>query len=898
MCVAAEPLPVLRAREQIVQAMAGGGAMVLAAATGSGKTTQVPQIMLHAGVEGSIVVLEPRRLAARLTARRVAQELGCQLGDVVGFQTRFERAIGPATRIRFVTEGVFLRQAQRDPLLRGVGAVLLDEFHERSLFADLALGLVRHAREARGGAAHGHPPLAVAAMSATMDTQAVARYLGAPVIQAEGRAFPVEVRYEAGDAKAPVWDRAARAVRALLEEQPEGDALVFMAGAYEIDRTLDAVRAQLRGMPGGAQVDVVGLHGSMPPDRQDAAVAPAAAGRRKVIVATNVAETSITIPGVRMVVDAGQARVFRADPRRGLNALRVEAISQASADQRAGRAGRTAPGVCVRLWSQREHAQRPAADTPEVQRVDLAEAMLMVEAGGVAFESFPWLDAPTQDAVQQARRTLELVGAVEAGAAEEGAAGRAAGAVAGAAAHHAPRVTALGRALAKIPAHPRLGRSLLAAAELGVLQRVARWCALVGERDVVQAGGAAQLVRLTPDGEAPGDVACREALVQRVEQSGFRITWHEGVEPSVAACRQVVAAARELEDAARAAGGGRTDAAAPRAPAERAGDTSAARAPAALAGDTSAARASQAMLAGFPDHVAWRMDAQRPHCAMAGRRKVSLAPDTVVRSAGFLLALEVREGGRGDQVHQSLALVQPLERAWVEAVMPERFAQRVETRFCEDLQAPAEFEETLFDGTVIAQVVRPLRGRQAAAAAHGELADRVARGEIRPAAWNDDVDQWLARVRCVAEWFPEKTLRQYDEQDLAVLAAEIAHGCAKAADLDQRPVLDIMRSALSWEEQQFVERAAPAAITLPNGRRMKLEYQPGKPPVGRTKIQDLYDFKGHPSVANGRVKVRLELLGPNFRPVQITDDLPGFWERLYPEVKKELKRRYPRHEWR
>ncbi len=876
--MAAEPLPVLRAREQIVQAMRGGGAMVLAAATGSGKTTQVPQILLHAGVEGNIVVLEPRRLAARLTARRVAQELGCQLGDVVGFQTRFERAIGPATRIRFVTEGVFLRQAQRDPLLRGVGAVLLDEFHERSLFADLALGLVRHARAARGGAAHATPPLAVAAMSATMDTQAVARFLGAPVIQAEGRAFPVEVRYEAGDAKAPVWDRAARAVRALLDEQPEGDALVFMAGAYEIDRTLEAVRAQLRGMPCGAAVDAVGLHGSMPPERQDAAVAPAAAGRRKVIVATNVAETSITIPGVRMVVDAGQARVFRADPRRGLNALRVEPISQASADQRAGRAGRTAPGVCVRLWSQREHAQRPAADTPEVQRVDLAEAMLMVEAGGVAFEDFPWLDPPTQDAVQQARRTLELVGAVEgAGVAASASACASTGAGVGGEPVSRLRVTPLGRALARIPAHPRLGRSLLAAAELDVLPRVARWCALVGERDVVQAGGAAQLVRLTPDGEAPGDVACREALVQRVEQSGFRIARHEGVEPSVAACRQVVAAARELEEAARAAGSGRV----------QPGMTG-----------SSAARASQAMLAGFPDHVAWRMDAQRPHCAMAGRRKVSLAPDTVVRSAGFLLALEVREGGRGDQVHQSLALVQPLERAWVEAVLPERFAQRVETRFCEDLQAPAEFEETLFDGAVIAQVVRPLRGRQAAAAAHGELADRVARGEIRPAAWNEDVDQWLARVRCVAEWFPEKPLLRYDEQDLAVLAAEIAHGCAKAADLDQRPVLDIMRSALSWEEQQFVERAAPASLVLPNGRRMKLEYQPGKPPVGRTKIQDLYDFKGHPSVANGRVKVRLELLGPNFRPVQITDDLPGFWERLYPEVKKELKRRYPRHEWR
>ena len=849
----AEPLPVLREADRIVGCMAGRGAMVLTAATGSGKTTQVPQILDRArAVRGEIVVLEPRRLAARMTARRVAEEMGVALGEDVGFQTRFERAVGPRTRIRFVTEGVFLRQAQRDPSLAGIGCVLLDEFHERSVLADLALGVVRRARERR-------TDLLVAAMSATMDAAQAAGYLGAEVVTAEGRAYPVAIRHEPTPAGEPVWDSAARAVRRLLEEGHEGDALVFMPGAFEIDRTVDAVRTALRGLPGADAVDAVPLHGSMPPDRQDQAVAPPARGRRKVIVATNVAETSITIPGVRMVIDSGLARVFRVDPRRGLNVLRTEPVSRASADQRAGRAGRTAPGTCVRLWSEREHAMRAAAESPEVRRVDLAESMLMVLSMGLGpFESFPWLDPPEAEPVERARATLAAIGAVDADGA----------------------LTPLGRRVARIPAHPRLGRVLLEAAALGVLERAARWCAVASDRDVVQSGGASQLIRLTPDGEPPSDLGAREELLRRVEASGFRSARHEGVEASIAACREAASAARDL---VRAAQGGEAAAAGDGAPA--------------FEGDAFA-RVSRAMLAGFGDHVGWRMDAQRPHCAMPGRRKVSIDPASIQRGAGFVLALEVREGGRGDSLHQSLGMVTPLEPAWVEHAMPDRFATRTEVRFDERLGAPAEFEERTFDGIVIEQVVRPLRGSEAREAAHDELAARIASGELRPASWDEGVEQWIARVRCVAAWFPERGLIRYDADDLGVLAAEIAQGCARASDLDSRPVLDILRNALAWDEQQFVERMAPSGIALPKGWRMKLEYAEGKPPRGRAKIQDFYDFAGHPTVAAGRVRVVLELLGPNFRPVQVTEDLPGFWERLYPEVKKELKRRYPRHEWR
>ncbi|MCX5639972.1 MAG: helicase-related protein [Planctomycetota bacterium] len=676
-------LPVLRAAGQITECMRTARAMVLTAATGSGKTTQVPQILARSGlVDGQIVVLEPRRLAARMTARRVAEEMGVALGEDVGFQTRFERMVGPRTRIRFVTEGVFLRQAQRDPLLKGIGCVLLDEFHERSVFADLALGVVRAAREQR-------PELMVAAMSATMDAGQAAAYLSAPVITAEGRAYPVSIRYEPGAEGAPVWERAARAVRRLVDEGHEGDALVFMPGAFEIDRTVDAVRAELRAIAGGSVFDVVPLHGSMPADRQDAAVAPAVRGRRKVIVATNVAETSITIPGVRMVVDSGLARVFRVDPRRGLNALRTEAISRASADQRSGRAGRTAPGACVRLWTDWEQAQRPAAETPEVRRIDLAESMLMVLSMGFGpFEKFPWLDPPADDAVLRAHGTLDAIGAINADG----------------------MLTALGKRLARIPVHPRLGRVLVEAASLGVLERAARWCAIVSDRDVVQSGGPAQLVRLTPDGEPPSDIGAREELLLRVEASGFRNARHEGVDASLGACREVASAARELVRAASGGDDDRTVAAAGRDGGSRGGvvqsDQANSGATAAFEGD-SFARVSRALLAGFADHVGWRMDAQRPHCAMPGRRKVSIDPTSVQRGSGFVLALEVREGGRGDQLHQSLGMVTPLDVEWVEHAMPDRVSTQTEVRFSDELGAAAEFEERVFDGIVFAQVVRP-----------------------------------------------------------------------------------------------------------------------------------------------------------------------------------------------
>ncbi|MBM4112299.1 MAG: ATP-dependent RNA helicase, partial [Phycisphaerae bacterium] len=455
-------LPVRAVGDSIVAALRRANRLVLSADTGSGKSTQVPRILLESGLVPTrerVLVLEPRRLAARLLARRVAEELGGAPGDVVGWQTRFERVWSERTRVGFVTEGVFLRKWMDDPALGGVGAVVLDEFHERSVLADLALGLVRRTqREAR-------PDLKLIVMSATLDAEALAPALGAERIHAEGRRFPVETRHHPPIAGEAPWSTASAALEELIHEgAAPGDVLVFMPGAFEIDRTVETMSAALARR--GERAFVAGLHGSMSPERQDEALQ--SRRERRVIVATNVAQTSITIDGVATVIDSGTARVFRHDPRRALDSLVLEPISRAAADQRAGRAGRTRPGNCVRLWSERDHASRPEFDEPEIRRVDLCEALLTVAAalpdGWADIERFEWVDAPPREHAAQARRVLEQIGCLDAGGA----------------------VTEIGRRTARLPLHPRLGRALVEAERGGAIERTAAWCAIAASRDFVE----------------------------------------------------------------------------------------------------------------------------------------------------------------------------------------------------------------------------------------------------------------------------------------------------------------------------------------------------------------------------------------------------------------------------
>jgi ATP-dependent helicase HrpB len=835
-------LPVRQIEDQLLGAVERGNRLVLTAPTGSGKTTQVPQMLLGA-VRGEILVLQPRRLAARLVAQRVAAELGVPLGGLVGYQTRHDSKVSADTRVRFLTEGLFLRRLQSDPQLKGVGAVVLDEFHERSLAADLSLGLVRRLQE---GA---RADLRLLLMSATLDAESLAQWLDCPALTTQGRTYPVDIRYRPSAAGAPPWQTATHALKELLDEEGEGDVLVFMPGAYEIRRTIQTMQDQ----PGRRTPLVFyPLYSSLPVRQQDAALAQSAT--RKVIVATNVAETSITIEGIRHVIDSGLARVHRHDPRRGIDALLIENISSAAAEQRAGRAGRTAPGTCTRLWSQEEQHARPARDAPEIQRLDLADALLQLHAlraGNI--DAFPWLDAPDADAVGRASLLLRDLGALDS----------------------SDVLTPTGQQMAQLPCHPRLGRFLVAAAARDCLERACIWAALIGERDLLE-----QPLRKEYSQSAaawPSDLKVREGALQRAEDARFNAAACAGQGINAHAARQIKLTAKLYRDAARRSG---------------------------LKSDAKAKKGEQdealgkCLLYAFYDRVAVRRGGgESLLCAMAGQRRVELDRNSCARQAQAFVALEVRElEARGDsQVRTALSLASAIDTAWLEEVHPQRVSLEEETRWNAETRAVEALEKHLYGDLVYYQVPA---AEVDAVRAEEILVEQIANGHIRLEKWDRDVEQWIWRTRLLQRLFPQRQLVAYDDDETRVIYHEIVEGGTRYSHIRNRSCLGHVQNALPWKEQQFVEQMAPTHWRLPAGPRMKIEYYSEGAPRGRAKIQELYGLQETPSIAGGKQKLLLEILGPNYRPVQVTDDLQSFWQRTYPEIKKDLKRRYPKHEWR
>jgi ATP-dependent helicase HrpB len=831
-------LPIFEIEKDLVEHLKVHNRLVLTAPTGSGKTTQVPQMLLkHGVVAGEIWVLQPRRLATRMVALRVASEMGKALGLTVGYQTRYDRQLGEKTRLLFMTEGIFLRRLQSNPTLPGVGAVILDEFHERSLDADTALGLLRLLQESE------RPDLRLMVMSATLDAEGVSQSLDCAMLEAGGRTFPVDVSYLDREPTAEVWDLAAGALRDVLNGDELGDVLIFMPGVYEIQRTLRACRSAVKS---GALVAFFPLHGALSAREQDVAVAPC--DQRKVIVATNVAETSLTIPGIRHVIDGGQVRVQRFDMRRGINVLLVEGISQASADQRAGRAGRTAPGRCWRLWTEVAHHAKPEQTDPEVKRLDLASVVLRLKALGVLdVGMFPWLDRPTDSALHKALDLLANLDALTA----------------------AGDLTSMGRQMASFPAHPRIGRMLVAADEYGCVERAVCWAALIGERDILSRPVGKQY-QLPPEGDVASDLVIREDAFRQAKHLRFDPRACAGAGILAAACRDVDRASDQFLSACRevgflAKGRGATE------------------------------DLVRCLLVGFFDHVAFRRDVDSRSCAMSDLQRVELDRECVVAERGLFVALDTREVTTREGVRTVLSLASAVLPEWLEEVHPYRIVLSSDAVWNVDNKAVEQVETHAYDGLVYHRIARPDANPADAAEI---LVDRIVAKEIDLVKWDDEVDHWMVRVRCVSQWFPDRELIGYDEDDIRVILYEIVDGATRYSQIRNRAVLPYVQQALSWADQQFVEQMTPTRIRLPKGFGMKIRYQEDGPPVGQAKIQDFYDLHKTPTVASGRQKVLLEILAPNYRPAQVTDDLEGFWERTYPELKKELRRRYPKHEWR
>jgi len=860
--MAFSPLPVDSVLAELAAALAARGAAVLKAPTGSGKTTRVPPALLESlaapdpgqGPAGrpKVVVLEPRRLAARAAAGRIAAERGWRLGGRVGYHVRLDRKAGRDTRLLVVTEGILVQMLQADPFLDDVALVVFDEFHERSLQADLGLGMVQRVRsEVR-------PDLRVLLMSATLDPGAAARYLAtdegpAPVIETGSRLHPVTIRY--GDrplARTPrgIAGAAADGVQRLIQETP-GDLLVFLPGVGEIARTEET----LRPLAGRAGLDLVRLHGSLPLAEQDAALRRSgrASDGRKVVLATNVAESSVTVEGITAVVDTGLARQMRHDPGSGLNRLALVRISRASADQRAGRAGRERPGICLRLWPEIEQRALAEEDLPEVLRVELSGAVLELLAWGeTELAAFPWFDPPPPEVLAAARDLLHRLGALD----DHG-------------------LTALGRTMARLPVHPRLARLLVAGHRGGQTARAALAAAMLSERPPFRRAGGDGADRRAAVHGTRSDLLDRLEVLEAFDRAGREPWDHPLIGPlrlRPAAARFVLGVRDRLVSLASAA-------------LDQESDT-------VSTADDPESALLRAVFAAHPDRLARRRAPGSRQGVMVGGKGVVLAPESGVLEPELFVAVDLDAGRPGVHAEALVRLASGVERDWLPA---ESLTTETEVAFDPERERVVAARRTRFEDLVLDEREVPVTDEAEAARVLAE----AGAADLERALPLDQpaVAELRARVRFLRHWHPELELPELGDETLRELLPALATGRRSFAELRRAPLLDFLRGALSHAQSVALDQEAPERIEVPTGSKIRLRYDGEEPPVLAVRIQEMYGCAETPRVAGGRVPVLLHLLAPNMRPQQITDDLAGFWQRTYPQVRKELAGRYPKHAW-
>ncbi|MED5606630.1 MULTISPECIES: ATP-dependent helicase HrpB [unclassified Pseudomonas] len=812
-------LPALR------QALSARHETVLEAPPGAGKTTRVPLALLdEPWLAGQgILMLEPRRLAARAAAERLAAELGERVGETVGYRIRLDSKVGPKTRIEVVTEGILTRRLQDDPALEGVGLVIFDEFHERSLDADLALALTLNGRELLRDT-----PLKVLVMSATLEGERLAALLDdAPVVRSEGRMFPVDLRwgrpFQPGEFVEP---RVLQTVLQALADEP-GSLLVFLPGQAEIRRVAEQLGEALAGRD---EVLLCPLHGELELSAQRAAIEPAPPGKRKVVLATNIAETSLTIDGVRVVVDAGLARVPRFDPGSGMTRLETQRISRASATQRAGRAGRLEPGVCYRLWSEAQHEQLPAYGTAEILQADLAGLALQLGRWGVEPGELAWLDVPPAAAYAQACDLLDRLGALN----DKGA------------------LNAHGQAMAELPAHPRIAHLLLRGQALGLGRLACDVAALLGERDILRGAGA--------------DLHERTALLAG-ESAGNR------------ASRGAVQRARQLARQFRGYLRGQ---------------------PAEAVADPDHPRWLGALLAfAYPDRVARQRRGGGGEYRLANGRAAQFGePDALMKEPWLVVAdLGSRQGQREERIYLAAAL----DAALFDSVLAEQVRAHDELDWDEREGVLRAERQRKVGELVLSSEALPNLDAEARSRA---LLGLVRRKGLELLPWTPELRQWQARIALLrrldleskgeSEW-PDVG----DQALLASLEAWLLPYLGKVSRLAHFANLElpgILHGLLPWPLPQRLDELAPRTLQVPSGSNIRLDYSEF-PPVLAVRLQELFGLADTPRIAGGRLAVKLHLLSPAQRPVQVTQDLANFWRSTYAEVKKDLKGRYPKHYW-
>ena len=826
-----ERLPIDDVLGDIVAAMTSDGTTVLVAAPGAGKTTRVPPALEAAGL-GPIVILEPRRIAARAAARRVAEENGWRVGEEVGYHVRFDKKYGPKTRILFCTEGILLARLQSDPFLEGVGCLIFDEFHERSLDADLALAMARRVR------ADVREDLGILVTSATLDPVPIAKFLGgAPIIESDGRSYPIDQRFLPPVAAAagtftgsgrsePLEEQVARGVNLALADS-SGDVLVFLAGVGEIKRCAE----RLTRIP---KIEIHQLYGDLDPGAQDAALR---AGKvRRVVLATNVAESSVTVGGVHAVVDSGEARVLRHDPGSGVDRLMVERIDRAAADQRAGRAGRLGPGLAIRLWSQIDDRTLDSHLIPEVQRLDVAAPVLeLANWGETDFLQFPWFERPRPGAIEGAVTLLHGLGALDARG----------------------HITKAGREMSRLPLPPRLAGLVLAGRNLGALEVASLAAALLSERDPFRRQGGGR------GGGARRDATESDVFERCVALDGG----HAGRHLDVA--RQAVRQVQRVRDQILRGVPGREG--------KRA-----------KSDETALAKA---LFAAFPDRLCVRRSEDPERAVMTGGKGLRMGHECGVTEAQFFVAVRILAGRRPGE-EDIVQMASAVERSWIDGG-----EVRVSTRPVFDAARGRVVgrRREMLGPLVLAEADHP---ECPAAEAEEVLVEEALKNPTKALGLDEgSIAAVLERIRFLRANAPDLGLPDPSEETFRDLIPSLAGGARSFADLAKKPLLSIFLGSLSHQQRVALEREAPEHVKVPSGSNIRLEYDGERPPVLAVRIQEMFGLAETPKVASGRVPVLLHLLAPNGRPQQVTSDLASFWKDAYFHVRKDLRIRYPRHPW-
>ena len=855
------PLPIDAHLPSIQANAAQHKSLVISAAPGSGKTTRVAPAILEVNQTlypnaKRVVLLQPRRVAVRAAAERIASERGWQIGQQIGYQVRFEKRVSDATRLLVATEGVLVRQIQSDPLLESVSTVIFDEFHERRLESDLLLGMIRQLQDSL------RDDLRIVVMSATLGQSALESYFqDVGKMDCQGHCYDVQTKYRAPKAQQHSVDHVAETIR-LTCQKGVPDILVFLPGVGEIAKVDRQIRPGLE----RNGWEIVQLHGQMKLEDQMRVLRPS--GLQRIVLATNVAETSLTLDGIRTVIDSGLARVLRFDPAIGLNRLSLEPITQDSASQRTGRAGRLSEGTCVRLWSAASHRSRAASLEPEILRVDLASAMLQLYQWGEGeSDDFPWLDPPRTESVAAARLLLQRLGATDEG-----------------------KLTQIGQWMAMLPAAPRLARLMIFAHQFGFAREGCLIAAMLGEREpFLPARDTKRLQRnrsrsphgkrrfpdaentvteqsLLRSGSLESDVLERlEALEDYfrdgVEQNRFGEV-HRGV------AQQIQKTASQFESILAA-----------NVP-ETYRDQ--------LERDEVICRA---VLAGFPDRVVKRRMAYKPQGLMVGGKGVRLSEISAVKDADLFVCVETHPG-RSNSADALIQIASQIEMRWLDNA-------RVETT-TQEFFHPTQLrivgrKRVAYLDLILHETPAEIRDAQAAAKMLFEQAKQ--RWEDVFPASDAELQNWISRVGFIKHWLPAMEFPAIDEAMLDEVLLQLCRQTQELREIKKLPWMDWIQSHFSAAQLEELNRLAPEAIPIPSGRRVRLEYRGCEPPILAAKIQELFGLRETPTVAGGRVKLLVHLLAPNNRPQQITDDLPSFWSKTYQVVRKELRRRYSKHDW-